>query len=54
MEYRLQDVLEDNDKDEIKSDVLFDIARRMTIDGILTPELEEWLDNYGRFYVDEV
>lgn len=54
LEYRIQSVIEDNDRDEIKSDVLVDIARRMTMDGIITPQLEEWLENYGRFYVDEV
>ena len=42
------------DKDEIKSDVMVAIATHLTRDGLLTPELEEWLDNFGRFYLDEV
>lgn len=45
---------EDFDKDMIVNDTLVCLATHMTKDGILTPELEEWLDNFGRFYADEI
>ncbi len=38
----------------IVNDTLVCLAKYMTKDGILTPELEEWLDNFGRFYADEI
>lgn len=54
LQQRIIELQEDFDEDYIKSNVMTAIATRLTIDGMLTPELEAWLENFGRFYLDEV
>lgn len=53
-EETIEELQSEYDRDEIKSDVMVDVARRLTIDGLLTPQLEEWIENYCRFYLGEV
>lgn len=45
---------EETDPYNIKADVIESIKTRLCIDNMMTPQLEEWLENYCRFYLDEV
>lgn len=49
---RLQEVIENYSN--IKCDVMVAVATRLTIDGLLTPELEEWLENFNKFYLKDI
>lgn len=54
LEERVTNLLETNDPDTVKSNLLDDITIRLGRDGLLTSELEEWFDNYCRFYINNV
>lgn len=49
---RLQEVIENYSN--IKCDVMVAVATRLTIDGLITPELEEWLENFNKFYLKDI
>lgn len=37
-----------------KEELIADIKRRLSIDNLLSAELEEWIDNYIKFYMKDV
>lgn len=38
-------------EEEIKLRTMSELQRRLEMDNLLTPELEEWLDNFHRWYL---
>lgn len=40
--------------DMTKKEIIEDIKRRLTVDNLMSKELEDWIDNYVRFYLNEV
>lgn len=38
-------------EEEIKLRTMSELHRRLEMDNLLTPELEEWLDNFHRWYL---
>lgn len=40
--------------DKTKKELINDIRRRLTIDNLMSKELDEWFDEYIRFYLNEV
>lgn len=54
LEFRYNKICVEYDPETVKSDVIDDILLRLNRDNIMTPELEEWFDNYCRFYLGSV
>ena len=54
MESKMQSLLTTHDPDTVKSNVIDDMVMRLNRDGLMTAELEEWIENYCRFYINNV
>lgn len=54
LEFLYNKICVEYDPETVKSDVIGDILLRLNSDNIMTPELEEWFDNYCRFYLGSV
>lgn len=53
-EERIAKYEEEFDPDRIKNDVMFEMKRRLNQDSMMSKELEEWLDDFIRFYLKSI
>lgn len=54
LEFRYNALCMQYDPDSIKSNVIDDIVLHLNRDNMMTPELAEWIDNYCRFYLNNI